>query len=235
MSWLTLAGLLSSIGAAKMQMQASQEAARRADLAIQKSLENQRRLQMEAQDRALSATQQFAPEGRLANQQNIEDTLNQELLAPIEKNPALSFAPGTTGNVSQDYDRLKAQSDLNTLKSSRELAKIMSKISSANRLRMNEGVNLMDAGRDIDMLNNFSKGQIGADEIAINKASQLNPSKIFGSQVLGALGTAGIARGGSFGSPGEPAMVYDRSTALASPRSYQFGLNPNKKSTFSLS
>lgn len=193
---ITIAALVAMAASAYMQKQATDEANQRANSEMQRSLENQRQLQIEAENRAMSEAKKFAPVDRIANQQKIEEDLNTELIAPVEKNfTAISKNAGTTGNVSDDYNKAKGQSDLNVLKSSRDLARIMSKISAGNRLRMNEGVNLMDTGRDIDMLNNFSRGQQGADNVAIQRAGQINANKVFAGQLLGALGSAGMIHG----------------------------------------
>lgn len=193
---ITIAALVAMAASAYMQKQATDEAQQRANSEIQRSLENQRMLQTEAENRAMDSAKKFAPDERIASQSKIQSDINTELIAPVEQSHAIaSNKSGTTGNVSGDYNRAKTESDLNVLKSSRDLAKIMSKISAGNRLRMNEGVNLMDTGRDIDMLNNFSKGQQGADNVAIQKAGQINANKVFAGQLLGALGSAGMIHG----------------------------------------
>ncbi len=218
---ITIASLTAMLASAYMQKQASDDANRRANDEIRRSLENQRLLQIEAENNAINASKKFAPEERIASQKTIEDQIATDLMVPVEKTQSdFSQKMGVSGNVSNDYSKLKSQSDLNVLKSSQELARIMSKISSGNRLRMNEGIGLADSGRSIDMLNNFSRGQQGADNIAIQKAGQLNTNKVFAGQVLGALGQAGMIHGAS--KPSTPSDMYSLSSGRSSA-----GLNPS--------
>lgn len=239
MNPLTIASIGAMLGGAYMTKKANDDAARRQAEAIRRGLENQRRLRSEAEQKAMDlAKNNFTPNDRVENQAKIEDEINRNLIAPVERGH-IDFSKnlGTSGNVSKDYNNSKAQSDLNVLKTSRDLARIMSKVSSADRLRMNEGVNMMDTGREIDMLHNFSRGQQGVDEMATARAGIPNSNTLFMGNVLGMAGQAGLMRGANAGNKqlgwGD-APVYDRSSTLQQPKTYGFGINPYKKSSFSL-
>ncbi len=191
-----IAALIASIAGAAMQYKASSDAAERQQAQIRQSLENQRRLQREAEQKALTRAKEFAPEDRKAEQAKIEQQITQELIEPVSESQAIRAEQQTTqGNVSQDYTTAKAQSDLNAIKAAEGLARLLGKTTSANRLRMNEAIGLMDTGQAIDQLASFSRGQGGADDIAIQQAGRVDPGMQFAGSLLQGVGTAGLMSG----------------------------------------
>ena len=192
-----IASLIATIAGAYMQYQAQQAAQERQQQAIREALDNQERLQRQAEQKALDTAQKFAPEDRKAEQQTIETQLTQDLMQPVSESQAIRADQQTTqGNVSNDYTTAKAKSDLATLKSTESLARLLGKTTSANRLRMNEGINLMDAGQSIDQLANFSRGQTGADQIKIQQAGLVSPGATLAGSLLQGVGTAGLMKYG---------------------------------------
>ena len=192
------AALAAMVAGAAIQYQSQTEAQERQQAQIQRSLAAQEELQKRAESKALATAEKFAPKDRLAEQSAISDQIAAELIAPVSDSQAIRAQQQTTqGNVSDDYTTAKATSDANALKNADALARLLGKTTSANRLRMNEGIRLMDTGMDIDRLHNFSKGQQGADAIAIQQAGLVDPGKVFAGQMLSALGSAGMMYGGS--------------------------------------
>lgn len=192
-----IASLIATIAGAAIQYRAQQAAQRRQQEEIQRSLDNQELLQRQAEQKAMDTAKKFAPEDRKAEQQTIETQLTQELMNPVSESQNIRSQQQTTqGNVSNDYTTAKAKSDLSTLKSTEALARLLGKTTSANRLRMNEGINLMDAGQSIDQLANFSRGQAGADQIAINQAGMVSPGATLAGSLLQGAGTAGLMSSG---------------------------------------
>lgn len=197
MTGLEIAALVAMLGGAAVQYQAGTEAQERQAREIQASLENQRKLQMQAEQKAMDTAAKFDPSTRIAERDQIAQEITADLIEPVSESQAIrSEAVTTQGNVSDDYTTAKAASDLQTLKQAEQLARLLGKAQSSGRLRMNEGIRLMDTGMEIDRLNNFSRGQAGADQIAINQAGQVDPGKVFLGQLLQTAGSAGFMTGG---------------------------------------
>lgn len=192
------AALAAMVASAAIQYQSQTEAQDRQQQQIQRSLAAQEELQKQAESKAMATAEKFAPKDRLAEQSAISDQIASELIAPVSESQAIRSQQQTTqGNVSGDYSTAKATSDANTLKNAEVLARLLGKTTSANRLRMNEGIRLMDSGLDIDRLHSFSRGQTGADKIAIDIAGNEDPNMVLASEALGILGSAGMAYSGT--------------------------------------
>lgn len=218
MTGLEIAALVAAIAGAAMQYQASSEAESRTQQAIARSLDSQDKLQKEAEAKALAAAEKFNPKDRLAEQAQLAEEITANLSAPVSESQAIRSEQQTTqGNVSDDYTTAKAKSDLNSIKSAEALARLLGKSTSANRLRMNEGIRIMDAGQAIDQLHNFSQGQRNADALAIQQASLIDPTKQFAGSVLTSLGTAGLMSGaGSAGNVTEAGTAAKYGTDVGS-------------------
>lgn len=194
----TIAALVAAVAGAGVQYKASTDAQARQQREIANSLQSQRSLQMQAEKKATDAAQNFEAPKRADEQSQIAEQLTQELMAPVSESQTIRAGQQTTqGNVSGDYQQAKTASDLNAIKSAEQLARMLGKTSSANRLRMNEGIRLMDAGQGIDQLAGFSRGQAGADQIAIQQAGQVDPGMQLAGSLLQTAGTAGMMAGGS--------------------------------------
>lgn len=200
MTGLEIAALVAMVAGAGMQYKAAQDAQERQNAAIREGLQRQRDLQIQAEQKAMGTAREFNTEDRRTEQTQIADQITQELLAPVSESQAIRAQQTTTqGNVSNDYTTAKAASDVQSLKAAEQLARLLGKSTSANRLRMNEGIRLMDAGQAIDQLGNFSRGNQGADQIAIQVAGRPDAGLQFGGSVLQGIGSAGLMGGGSAG------------------------------------
>lgn len=226
----TIGALIASVAGAGLQYKAQQDAMQRQNAEIQRSLENQRRLQMEAEQKALSTAQEFETPKRAEQQQQLAEQITQELVQPVSESQAIrSQAQTTQGNVSEDYVAAKAASDLNTMKAAEQLARLLGKTTSASRLRFNEGVRMMDAGMDINRLGSFSRGQDAADRIAIDTAGRPDGGTVLLGSLLQSAGTAGMmaGRGGDVMTAG----AYGTNPASAQTRmlaAQDMGLRPNR-------
>lgn len=195
---ITIAALAAMVAGAGVQYKASSDAQARQKREIAASLQAQRELQMQAEKKSMDAAQGYAPEKRIAEQTELADGIEQSLIAPVSESQAIRSQQSTTqGDVSGDYSTAKAASDLETVKQAQTLARLLGKTTSASRLRMNEGIRLMDTGQAVDQLAGFSRGRQVADNIAIQQAGQLDPGKVFAGQLLSAAGSAGLMYGGS--------------------------------------
>lgn len=196
----SIAALVAAVVGAGVQYKAQTDAAERQQREIAASLLKQDEFSKLAEKKALDTAQTYAPEKRFAEQDQLATEIEQSLIQPVAESQAIRNQQTTTqGDVSQDYTAAKARAELETMKQAEGLARLLGKTSSANRLRLNEGVRLMDAGMDVDRLGNFARGQYGADQIAIQQAGNPNAGQMFLGSVLQGLGYAGMAYGGSMG------------------------------------
>ena len=204
MDLLTIAALTAVIGGAGLQYKAQMDAANARNREIAQSLMNQRKLQIEAEKKALDTAQTFNTPDRMKEQAALEQTIEQGLMQPVSDSQAIRAQQTTTqGNVSNEYQTAKAASDAAVLKDAHMLARLMSKTTGANRLRMNEGLRMMDASMDIDRLGSFSRGQHAADQVAIEVAGRPDAGMQLAGGVLQGLGTVGLM--GGFGGKAAPA------------------------------
>lgn len=190
-----IAAVVAAAGAA-VQYQETQDANDRQQSTIRNSLDAQERLQKEAEKKALDTADKFKPQDRLKEQAALEENITKDLTAPVSESQQIRAQQQTTqGDVSNDYSTAKAKSDLNTMKSAEALARLLGKTTSANRLRMNEGIRLLDAGQDQDTLANLSRGQQRADGIRIQQAGVTDPGAMFAGSLMQSLGTAYLGSG----------------------------------------
>lgn len=158
---------------------------------------------MEAEKKAMGAAAEYETPKRAAEQQQLASEIEQSLIQPVSESQAIRAQQQTTqGDVSGDYTTAKAASDLETMKQAEQLARLLGKTTSAGRLRLNEGIRLMDTGQAVDQLGNFSRGRQGADNIAIQQAGNVDPGQMFLGSLLQSAGTAGLSAGGSAASAG---------------------------------
>jgi len=202
-----IASLAAMVAGSYMQYQANTDAADRQQAAIRQSLERQAELQKQAEKKAVDTAAKFAPGDRIKEQAALEEQISKELIAPVNESQAIRAEQSTTqGDVSGDYSTAKAAATANSLKSAEALARLLGKTTSANRLRMNEGIRLMDTGQQIDQLNSFSRGQQAADQIGIQVAGRPDAEQMFMGSLLQAGGSAGLSYGGG-STPVSPAEV----------------------------
>jgi hypothetical protein len=208
MGALEIAALVAALAGSAIQYKAGTDAQERQKAEIQRSLEAQRVLQQQAESKALGAASKFATPDRVAEQSQIADQITQELIAPVSESQSIRAGQQTTqGAVSGDYKSAKAASDLNTVKAAEQLARMMGKTASSGRLRMNEGIRLMDTGQQIGTLGNFSAGQHGADNTAITQAGLIDPGMQFAGSALQGIGTAGMMGGAGKAAVGADGLV----------------------------
>lgn len=145
----------------------------------------------------MDRAQDYETPKRKEEQEQIAAEITENLVAPVSESQAIRAGQQTTqGDVSNDYTTAKAASDLQTVKDSENLARMLGRVSSSGRLRLNEGIRLMDTGQQIGTLQNFSRGQHGADQMAIQAAGQVDPGMMLAGSLLQSAGTAGAMYGG---------------------------------------
>ena len=198
MDHISIMALIAAVAGAGLQYKASEDAQKRQREEIARSLEAQRGYQMEAEKKAMDTAAGFETPKREAEQTQLAQEIETALLQPVSESQAIrATQQATQGDVSGDYQAAKAASDLETVKQAEQLARLLGKTTSASRLRMNEGIRMMDAGQAIDQIGGFSRGRAGADNIAIQQAGQVDPGKVLLGSLLQTAGMAGLMYGGS--------------------------------------
>lgn len=195
-SGATIASLIAMAASAAMQYKASTDAAKRSTAQTQLALQRQTDLQRQAEAKALGQAEEFAAPERADAQQTIEQELTDEFIKPVENSAEMNAKATTTqGNVSDDYTTAKATSTVNLAKNARMLAGLLGKTTAAGRLRQNEAIDMANTAAGIDRLGSFSRGQAGADQIAIQAAGQPNAGLQLAGGLLGAVGSYGLSGG----------------------------------------
>ncbi len=214
---ITIASIVAMVTGAYMQHRAATDASDRQNAAIREGLNRQRDLQIQAEKKAINTAQTYNTADRTTEQTQIADQITQELFQPVSESQAIRAQQQTTqGNVSDDYSTAKAASDVASLKSTEKLARLLGKSTSANRLRMNEGIRLMDAGQAIDQLGSFSRGNQAADQIAIQVAGRPDADMQFAGSVLQSVGSAGLMGAGSSGTTNQASTAANYGTQIGS-------------------
>jgi len=188
-----------------VQQNAQQTAARRQQRAMRESMQRQQFLQREAEAAALKKAQEFSPDEREKQRNEIEQQITENLAQAADAARPVQEAPSVQGNVSSEYLTGRAQSQSEQAKSARALAALFGKTISANRLRQNEILGLADTGQYIDRLKSFSNGQMSADQIGIHSAGIPNGGQMMAGGVLQGLGQAGMMAYGAGAWGGEAA------------------------------
>ena len=88
----------------------------------------------------------------------------------------------------QEYLDAKSASDNRQMTSAKELATLLGRKNSANRLRQYEAFDMADNASEIARLNNYASRMYNIDNYAIRAAGQGDPLLQLGSGVLGAYG-----------------------------------------------
>lgn len=197
MAPLMIASLIASIAGAAMQHQAAQAAQARMAAQTRAAMERQRQFQEQAEQVARRTAATYEAPTRAAEQEQVSQGIEQTLKAPVAEAMAIRHAQtGTQGDVSEDYLRARVQSNLQATRQAEELARLLGRVSGANRMRMDESLRMADAGMEVDQLGGFARGQFGVDRMATDAAGRPNPGMMFLGSLLQAAGSTGMQLGG---------------------------------------
>ncbi|WP_050466365.1 hypothetical protein [Herbaspirillum chlorophenolicum] len=195
-SGTTMAAIAAMVAGAAMQYKAQQDAASRQRQQIQSELQRQQDYQKQAEKVALDRVQDYDPEQRQNRQQQIEQQVTDDLLQPVQQaQPGMQAQSAVQGSVSQDYTAARAQSQAEQMKSAEALARIMGKITGANRLRQDEALNMMATGQQIDRLKNFSQGSQGVGQLEAQLAGTPDGGLTLAGSLAQTLGSVGLMGG----------------------------------------
>jgi len=196
MSFIAVVSTIVSIVGAAAQQQAARDAARRQRQQIQAELQRQQQFQRQAEKATLDRVQDFESDSRQARQQQIEEQVTDDLLQPVQQaQPAMQAQSAVQGNVSQDYTAARAQSQAEQMRSAEALARIMGRITGANRLRQNEALAMMATGQQIDGLKNFSQGSQAVNQLEVQQAGVPDGGLTLAGGLMQTLGSIGLTQG----------------------------------------
>lgn len=191
---ITIGSLVAALAGTALQQQASQDAARRQQRIINDNLARQREFQVQAEQAALQRAQDFAPDERENRQQQIEQQVTEQLMQPVQQAmPGMQEQSSVQGNVSSDYSAGRARAQADTLRDADALARIMGKITGANRLRTNEALAMGETGQLIDRLKSFSQGGYNAAQADAQMAGTPSGGPMLAGGLLQGLGTLGFS------------------------------------------
>lgn len=217
--------IIALLAGSYLQYQAQNNASKKATTTAVQNAARMDERSRQAEKKALDRAADYQTDTRQAEQADIEQGLASEYMAPVESAQAINAATTTTqGDVSADYKNAKAASDLNVVKNARQLAGLMAKVNSANRLRGNEAVRMTDTGMDIDRLANFAnrEGQIG--QYAVQQAGRPDSGMMLAGSLLQGAGMLGMSGAFSGAKAGTGAAAVDGMT-VATPTPYGTALS----------
>lgn len=200
------------VSAGVQQHAQAQAAKHQKELAVQ-AQQRQLDAQNQATDEAMKRVQEFDPNTRRDNQQEIQqqltDTLDQQVAQPQITAQGVqvgSTIPDAAGG--KDYLTAKAKEQAKTQASLRGLAALMGRIGSASELRRGEAVGIGDTAGAIGRIGTGANNIFSADQVGINSV-QPNPGLMFASAALraygaGSAGGAGGAAGAKYPEYGKP-------------------------------
>ena len=184
--WGAIAALVAS---AALQQINTNIAASRQQQATREAMKRQRDYQMRAEKIAMDNAQEYRTDTREKKQDEIADELTQTYFRPVEAaQTEHAAAARTQGDVSQDYLNAKSASDSRQMDSAKELATLLGRRDSANRLRQYEAIDMADNASEIARINDYANRMYNVDSYAIKAAGQGNPLLQLGSDALGAYG-----------------------------------------------
>lgn len=139
----------------------------------------------------MEAIPEYETDNRLKQQEALSDQTKQAISQPVE-NVQLNTATkgGTQGDVSSDYTTARARANAQTLEDVRNLAQMMGAVTSAQRLRQNEGFRLADLQNEINLMNSFNNGNQRVAQLRAQAKANGQQGWKLGGQIASALGSA---------------------------------------------
>lgn len=139
----------------------------------------------------MEALPEYETDNRLKQQEALSDQTKQAISQPVE-NVQLNTATkgGTQGDVSSDYTTARARANAQTLEDVRNLAQMMGAVTSAQRLRQNEGFRLADLQNEINLMNSFNNGNQRVAQLRAQAKAEGQQGWKLGGQIASALGSA---------------------------------------------
>lgn len=180
------------------------------------AISKQRRMAVESQQRALQSqnqatdaamrrVQEFAPEQRQAQQQEIAQDLTKQYegaaAQPITAQGVQVGQTLPTGAGTSDYVAAKARETAKAAESSRALAALFGRLGAAGQLRRNEAVGLGDTAGEIGRIQTGANNTAAIDQIGIDSVQPSVGMSLAGQALqgygLGKLSTPAVGKAAS--------------------------------------
>jgi hypothetical protein len=199
MAWVAA---IAAIASAAIGANAQNQAAKRQKQLAVEAQQRQLNAQNQATDVAMKRVQEFDPNIRKTNQEQIQQELTAELDQQVSQ-PQITAQGVQVGSTipesagSKDYLTAKAREAAKTTASLRGLAALMGRIGSAGDLRRGEAVGIGDTAGAVGRIQTGAGNIFAADQAGINSV-QPNTGAMLASAALRAYGAAGApGMGGS--------------------------------------
>lgn len=202
--------ILAMLASAAMQSYSQNRALKKRQQEAVQAQQRQSAARQQATDSALKRTQEFDPNTRRQQQDQIQQELTgdytQQVTGPQVTAQGVQVGSTIDGGGAE-YLTTKAKEQAKATASLRELAALMGRIGSAGELRRKEAVGIGDTAGDIGRIQSGADVMGGIDQIGIQAAGVPNPWMGLASAALGAYG-AGAMAGGGAGAAGGGATSY---------------------------
>ena len=158
MEWL-IGGLIAALIGAGMQQHATASATRKANQRMKMAQYELGQSQDKINQQVADATANYEIGNREQNQAAEADRIASEIKNDVAESQAIrDEQQATAGNVSNDYQQARTQSQAKTQAQANAFADLVAQIRSAGNLRMNEGFRLTRYGQNIDQLAKNARG-----------------------------------------------------------------------------
>ena len=158
MEWL-IGGLIAALIGAGMQQHATASATRKANQRMKMAQYELGQSQDKINQQVADATANYEIGNREQNQAAEADRIASEIKNDVAESQAIrDEQQATAGNVSNDYQQARTQSQAKTQAQANAFADLVAQIRSAGNLRMNEGFQLTRYGQNIDQLAKNARG-----------------------------------------------------------------------------
>lgn len=215
--WIMGIGAAAAIAGTVANYQGQEKQARKANRILENSLIASKAETDKSAGELMDVINNYQTDNRQQKQSELQDQAYERIVAPVNESQInRASEQGSTGNVSEDYEKAKSEADAKNLTDLIADARRKAAVVSSQRLRQNEAYKLGDTAAAINQrtLNNNSNlkvANIQAQEVANKKnglqiggqiASLLGQAMMMygaGSALAGGASGAGAAAGSGYG------------------------------------
>jgi hypothetical protein len=185
-----------------MQVKAQNDAAAAQRDAINRQYANQMTAKREQNQVLADATQQYRPETRQDEYAKAQQDSTGRLMEILKTTaPELQgVAQSTAGNTGSDYDTAVMAANSASADKAQTLAKLLGRVGGQSDLFRREAGKMRTAENQGMLIGNYAQGQNMLDQMAVQKAGEVNPWLSMGGSLLGSYGANKL--GSSVGAKG---------------------------------
>lgn len=199
-------GLVMAVVGAATQVYAQQAANRAAQARLQEGYAAQKSAQDKINEKIADSTQNFASKNREEHQAKEADRISGDIKKDVAESQAIRDEQQTTaGNVSNDYEAARAQSQEKTAEEMNAFADLIGKIRSAGTMRQQEGWATNRNLQDIQFIGRNAQGDMQVAQARAQDALHSRDGLANFGKLLGAAGSAISMGAGLSGAAGSTA------------------------------